>query len=109
MALAPAIQGARKRGQTITWSNDDGQAEDLTGLTLSGRIKKTDGVATIRAIDGTLTVTDGPAGEFTWAYGSTDVSEADTFEVQFVAVDGSELKLKTFAAEWTVHPGFDEA
>lgn len=109
MALADAIQGARKRGQVITWTNDDGNPEDLTGLTLSGNIKKTQGSSIIKTIDGTLAIVDAEAGQFSWAYGETDVGEADEFTVQFVGLDGSQLKLKTYPTPWTVHPGYDEA
>ena len=50
MALAPAVQYARKRLQTITWKDDDGNAIDLTGSTIPGLIER-DGIQT--AITGT--------------------------------------------------------
>lgn len=109
MALSDAIQGARKRGQVITWTTKDGEAEDLTDLTLSGVIRSRFGSTTTKAITGDLAVVDGEAGQFSWSYSASDVSEANDYMVQFVATDGGGLKVKTFAEPWTVQPGYDEA
>ena len=106
MALAAAIQGGRRPSQTITWTREDGSAEDLSGATLSGFIRNRRTRST-RAIDGTLTVSDAVAGVFVWAYGSTDVSEAGSFDVQFVASFGSDpTPAKTKSIFWQVLPGY---
>ena len=51
MALANAVQHARKRAQTITWKDEDDAAIDLTGATITGIIERA-GVQT--AITGAL-------------------------------------------------------
>ena len=75
MALASAIEGATRPAQSITWYRGDGVTpEDLAGATITGRLRyAVDG--TSRDIAGTLTVTDGAAGEFTWAYDADDVAQ----------------------------------
>ena len=40
MALANAVQHARKRAQTITWKDEDDAAIDLTGATITGIIER---------------------------------------------------------------------
>jgi hypothetical protein len=102
MALAAAIQNARHTAQLITWVDADGNPQDLTGATLSGRIRAKNGEA--REIDGTLVITDADAGQFTWSYGEDDVGDDGTFKVQFVATYGDALNDKTIMANWVVKP-----
>ena len=75
MSLAPAIQYARKRTQTITWKDDDGAAIDLTGATITGIIERA-GVQT--AITGTLSLVTAASGIFSWAFSAADVAQAGT-------------------------------
>ena len=102
MALAPAVKGATHTPQRITWSHDDGTAEDLTGATLTGTI--TDSAGTTRAIAGALTLTTAASGIFTWTYSAADVATAGTYMVQFVAAFGDGTKDKTYKSGWTVNP-----
>ena len=99
MALSSAVEGARHTAQLITWTDGDGDPQNLTGATLTGWIR--DGSAT-RAITGTLAVSDGTAGEFTWAYSAADVADAGIFRVQFVATYGDGLADKTLSVLWVV-------
>ena len=102
MALAAAVQGARRPAQAITWKREDGSAEDLTGATLTGHIRNR-ATGTTRAIAGPLTVTDGTAGVFRWDYAAADVAEAGRFDVQFVAAFTAGLSpARTFVAQWEV-------
>lgn len=102
MALADAIYGAKRPSQQITWTREDGTAEDLTGATLTGYIRSHQ-TGTVRAIDGTLSVTTAASGIFTWAYGTNDVGEVGGFEVQFNAAFGSApTPAKTIVTEWRV-------
>lgn len=102
MALADAIYGAKRPSQVITWTREDGSAEDLSGATLTGYVRSLR-TGTTRAIDGTLTLTTAASGIFTWAYGDNDVGEAGDFEVQFVASFGSvPTPAKTKIAPWRV-------
>jgi hypothetical protein len=102
MALASAIKDAKRPSQQITWSRADGTAEDLTAAIITGSIRSYR-TGESRAIDGTLTVTDGENGVFTWAYGNNDIGEAGRFSVQFNAAFGTDpTPAKTFLAEWQV-------
>ena len=65
MALADAVAGALRPAQSITWTRDDGTAENLTGATLTGTLQPLGG--TQRAIVGVLTVTTAASGIFSWA------------------------------------------
>lgn len=84
MALNDAHVGARHTGQTITWTRNDGTAENLTGATVTGKMKKLD-TGAVKSITGTLTVTTPASGIFTWAYATADIDTAGVYEVQFKA------------------------
>ena len=102
MALAAAVAGATRPSQIITWQRADGNAENLTDATITGRVRDR-ATGTARAIAGTLTVTDGAAGQFRWDYAAADVAAAGTFDVQFIAAFASgQTPAKTFVAQWTV-------
>lgn len=102
MALASAVRGGLRPSQIVTWQRGDGAAEPLTDATLTGWIRnRTTG--TTRAIAGTLTVTDGAAGEFRWDYVAGDVADSGYFDVQFNAAFGSgQTPAKTFVVRWDV-------
>lgn len=102
MALATAVRGARRPAQGITWTREDGNAEDLTGATLTGLLRNRASGQT-RAIAGALTVTDPTAGVFRWDYAAADVAEAGAFDVQFdAAFDVGATPARTFVARWDV-------
>ena len=102
MSLADAVAGALRPAQEITWSRSDGTAENLTGATLSGVIKSNQ-TGVVRAIAGSLVLTDAANGVFTWTYNSADVV-AGSYVVQFTATFGTGLTpAKTFEMPWTVH------
>jgi len=82
MALASAVQYARKRVQTITWKDDANNAIDLTGATLIGIIERA-GVQSL--ITGTLTLVTAASGIFSWTYSAADVATAGAYLVQFRA------------------------
>lgn len=102
MALADAVAGALRPSQVITWTRDDGTAENLTGATITGSLTPIDtGVA--RAIAGTLTLTTPADGVFTWAYAAADVVEG-VYDVQFNAsFASSPTPARTYKARWKVH------
>jgi hypothetical protein len=101
MSLARAIQGARRTGQTITWQTRLGTAKNLTGLTLTGRIRSKQ-TSEERAIDGILTIVSATDGTFTWAYGENDVGESGSFEVQFIGTANGQND-KSIPQEWKVY------
>lgn len=105
MALAAAVQNARHTAQQITWSDDQGNAVDLTGATLTGYIKQ-GGV--VRAIDGALALVTAASGVFSWTYGTNDVATDGDAEVQFVATYGGGTKDKTLISPWRVYNALDD-
>lgn len=100
MALAAAVKGARHIGQTITFTDDDGTAVNLTGATLTGVIRSLASGAT-RAIDGTLALATPASGIFTWSYGAVDVGTVGKFEVQFTATISGNTVI-SYIHNWTV-------
>lgn len=101
--LADAIQAARHTAQLITWDDADGDPQDLTGATLSGRIvSRATGEA--RDIDGDLEVVTALLGTFRWIYGEDDVADAGNFRVQFIAEYAGPTNDKSLYEPWTVHP-----
>jgi hypothetical protein len=105
-ALPNAVQYARKRTQTITWTDEDGIPVNLTGATLMGII---DRAGTESLITGTLTVTGATTGVFTWAYSAADVAEAGHYFVQFYARYSADSSLPeiSYRHQWHVLPSFD--
>ena len=105
MALAPAVQHARKRIQTITWKDDDGNAIDLSGATITGIIER-NGVQT--TITGTFALVTATSGIFSWTYSAADVAQHGTFFIQFRAKYSSDkLSEISYRTQWRVLPAFD--
>lgn len=104
MALANAVQHARKRAQTITWKDEDDAAIDLTGATITGIIERA-GVQT--AITGALALVTAASGIFSWTYSAADVAQAGAFFVQFRAKYSDSLSEISYRTKWTVLPSFD--
>ncbi len=103
MALENAIEGARHTGQQITWTHDDGTAQNLTGATMSGIIRDVPtGVET--AITGTLALVTAASGIFTWAYSAADIATAGEYVVQFKADFGSTFALSHWI-NWLIEAG----
>lgn len=100
MALANAVKGARHTVQTITWTDDDDTAVNLTGATLTGFIRQS---GTTRAIDGTLALVTAASGIFSWTYGALDVGTAGDAEVQIVATFSDTTKDISYIGSWYVH------
>lgn len=102
MALVNAIQGATRPSQSITWTRGNDTPEVLTGATLTGVIQNKQTLLS-RAIAGTLTVTNGANGVFTWDYAAGDVATAGHFNVQFTATfEDAPTVAKTYVIEWEV-------
>lgn len=103
-ALPNFVQGARRPSIVITWLREDSAVpEPLTGATITGFIGPASGVGTAAAITGTLSVTDGAGGVFTWDLSAADVQTPGNLKVQFVASFGSDpTPAKTFSATWSV-------
>lgn len=102
MGLAPAIAGATRPSQQITWLDGDSSPVNLTGATITGKIKNKNSGQT-RDVTGTLTVTSGSGGVFTWTYDDDDVATAGIYNVQFTASYGEEPSpMRSIIATWHV-------
>ncbi len=88
MALARAVQGAIRTGQTITVTYEGTTtAYPITG-TLSGRMRnKATGIEQV--ITGALAATTPGGSSFSWAYSAADVATAGIFDAQFKADYGA--------------------
>ena len=101
MTTIRRVVGGLRPSLAIEWLRDDGVAEDLTGATLSGTIE--DRAGNTRSIAGTLSVLDGAAGTFEWAFAAGDLAAPGTYQVQFTAsFNTPPTPAKSFAAEMTV-------
>lgn len=101
MAIPSAVHGGKRPSPLLTWSDQDGDALDLTGATLSGTI--TDAAGNSRAISGALTVVTAASGIFRWDYSTADVATVGAFVVQFSASFGSNpTPARTFEEKWKV-------
>ena len=103
MALAKAVQNARHSGQTITWLKDNGAPVDLTGATITARIRS-NASGTVEDSDGIFSLASATDGQFSWAYGLYDVAVAGDYEVQFKAAYGDGKYDLSYLQEWTVEP-----
>lgn len=107
MPLANFIQYARKRAQTITWTDDDGNALDLTGATLYGRMENSRTLER-KSVTGTLVLSNAPAGVFIWTPSAADVADAGNFMVQFKAIYQSDGKSeRSYKTALKVFESFD--
>jgi len=103
MALAEAVQNAKRPSQLITWTDGDGDAVDLTGATITARLYNT-ATGVVAASTGAFVLTTPTAGVFRWDYSTTDLETAGLFKVQFTATYASGLTPgKTLTALWVVH------
>lgn len=107
MALADAIEGSRHTAQQITWKDKDGVAVDLTGATLTGRLKDTTTGAITSIDSGALTLVTAASGIFQWAYGVNDVGTVGVYEVQFIATFGAGDIERSIPETWRVIDAFD--
>jgi TRAP-type mannitol/chloroaromatic compound transport system substrate-binding protein len=102
MALQPWPQGSLRPSPIIVWELEGGGVAQLDGATLTGKLRNRATSAT-RAIAGTLTVTNGAAGEFRWDLDAADVATAGHFDVQFTASFAAGASpARTFVERWTV-------
>lgn len=100
MALAPAVQGARYTAQQITWTDTNGTAKNLTGATITARLR--DEYGNERAADGTFALVTAASGIFSWTYGAGDVGIPGWYTVQFKADYGTNYDL-SLPQQWRVY------
>ena len=102
MALSSAVQGATHTAQRITWTDGEGDAQDLTGATITAW-KQRRNTATSTAVTGTMSVVaPATSGVFTWPYSTADVATAGKYLIQFTATYGDGTKDRTLIEDWEV-------
>lgn len=106
MALPSVIEGSKYDPIDITWADEDGTARDLTGATLTGRLKNEE-TSEITVIDGSLVLLDADDGIFTWTLGDNDVGTVGKFFVQFIATYAGGESARSVAERWCVNDAFD--
>jgi len=83
----------------VPWTDNNGEAVDLTGATLTGRIKnKTTGAA--RAIAGTLAQDGAVDNYLNWTMVAGDVTAGENIVTFTATIDGKPFS--TFQASWHV-------
>lgn len=106
--LADAVDGSVRGGQDMFWRQPDGAPIDLTGATITGTLQ--DMVSAVdRAIAGTLSVIDGPAGHAQWDYAAADVVEGFYYAQFNAAYLAGGTPEKSFIAIWRVQPSLPNA
>ncbi len=105
MALASVVQNARKRSQTITWTDDGGTAINLTNAVLYGVMWDKDNAE--RSITGTLALVTAASGIFSWTYSAADVATAGTYYVQFGAKYSDGTYEISYRMQWHVYESFN--
>jgi len=106
VTLPPIVVGDRKRTMTITWTDTNEVAVDLTGATITGEIKNMSTSAET-SISGTLALVTAASGIFSWARSAADVATVGDYLVRFVATYTGPLDTKSFAAYWRVKDEFE--
>lgn len=91
------VYGANHPTYTITWTDEAGTAVNLTGATITGRIKNTL-TGSAAALTGTLALVTAASGIFSYIPSSTDTSRdaSKHYVLQFIATFGDATIEKTF-------------
>jgi hypothetical protein len=100
------VQGATHTGMRLQWKRRDGTFPDLTGVTITAKIKPVSGGGAAVALTGALApdTSDPSHGYFTYAPSTLDVATAGTYQIQFKAVYADTKPDLTFSAEWEIMP-----
>lgn len=96
--LPEITAGSTLRPLQIQWRDSNGNPIDLSGLTVSARLRPVDGAA--RAAAGVFIVVDAEQGVFRWTLNTADVV-AGEYDVQFRATDGAAYEIST-TARWRI-------
>jgi hypothetical protein len=107
MALPDGVVGGGRRGILISCTDPDGTVIDLTGSSaVAGTITSQADTTSTRAIAGTLDVIGAATlGKVQWTFSAADLV-AGQWLVQITVSYASGLGERSFAAPWTVRPGY---
>lgn len=104
-SLPEAVVGSTHSALVITAKRADNTILDLTGGTVTGRLKDKSSSA-IQSIAGTLTVVDATGGQFRWTFGSADVSTIGIFGAQFTITYSDGTVERSLVSEWEVSEAY---
>ncbi|MCB9172341.1 MAG: hypothetical protein H6637_05395 [Ardenticatenales bacterium] len=102
-SLPAVVQGATHTPLLLTWRDASGEPVDLTGATITGRLRLSRG-GTVRDAEGAFPITDHEAGAFQWLLAAADVAEDGDHLVQFTATYADDTEDRTVAAVLPVKP-----
>jgi hypothetical protein len=104
MSLPTWVQGSRHTGLRLRWVRRDGTYPDLTGTTITGKLRSSAAGSSSVAMTGTLApdTNEAAAGWFVYAPSAADVGTAGTYEVQFTATYADTKPDLTFRTEWVI-------
>ncbi len=93
-ALADVVKGAGRTSQRVTWVRADGNPQNLTGASLSGRMRRVFSDEW-RECESTFIVADAAAGVFDWHYAQGDIETPGVHILQVKATyhDGTDSTL----------------
>jgi hypothetical protein len=88
MPISPWYVGQTAPVWTLTWLDDSGNPENITGATITVRMRQGAPVSGAQGVAGTGTfnITNGSGGIFTYAVASTDFPNPGLWDLQFKAV-----------------------
>lgn len=92
------VYGANHPTYTITWTDELGTAVNLTGATITGRIKNIS-TGSAAALTGTIALVTAASGIFSYIPSTTDTTRTPdrAYRIQFIATFGDTTIEKTFA------------
>lgn len=96
------IQGATHTGLRITFLDEGASPYDLTGATMSARIKNVS-TGTASAATGSFALVTPTSGIFTYTPSSSDIATAGLYKIQFIATYADTTKDKTFVVGMQVY------
>lgn len=100
MAAIKLVYGANHPTYTITWLDESNTAVNLTGATITGRIKHNI-TGSAAALTGTLSLVTAASGIFSYTPSAADTTRdaSKHYSLQFIATFGDATIEKTFKKE----------
>lgn len=97
------VQDQRRPSPVVTWLQEDGTAQDLTGVTSISGVMREEKTGVSKTITGNLAISDAVAGTFIWTLSESDVDTAGSWKVQFTAAySAGATPAVSYEARWTI-------
>lgn len=105
MALPETASGSTHSSLLLTAKRKDGSLLDLTGGTITGKLKNKVSAA-VESITGALSLVDPTGGTFRWTFAAADVDTVGVFKVQFTVTYADTTVERSIAEDWEVTEAF---